>query len=51
MNGLIVNCKTGKATKIDDGLPMPEHAIEDEPKGINLKDVAKMLDDYYKEPK
>lgn len=51
MKGIIVNCKTGKATKIDDGKPMPIAQPYDEPEGVDLKEVAKMLKDYYKEPK
>lgn len=51
MKGIVVNCKTGKVRKVDDGLPFPETPLEPEKEGVDLDKVSKMLKDYYKEPK
>jgi hypothetical protein len=43
MKGIIVDCKTGKITEIDDGLPRPESPSYVEPTGVDLADLARKL--------
>jgi hypothetical protein len=48
MKGIKVDCKTGKITEIDDGLPSPEPPPYIEPKGIDLAVLTQKLEEVEK---
>jgi len=43
MKGIRIDVKTGKVEQVDDGLPFPVYPPVEEPAGVDLEEVRKLV--------